>query len=144
MISKKNKLLSNLKNKTYCRLGQSNIHGVGVFAIKDIPKNINPFSLTDNININYSLINISQNELDKLEKSVVKLIKDFIHPTDGIYAIPYKGMNSLDITFYLNHSVHNNLSLKISNSNDYITFYTNRLVKEGEELTINYSLYDKI
>ena len=37
----KNKL--NLKNNVYCRISRSKIHGVGVIAIKDIPKGINPF-----------------------------------------------------------------------------------------------------
>jgi len=30
--------------KVYCRLAPSSVHGVGIFAIKDIPKGINPFA----------------------------------------------------------------------------------------------------
>ena len=40
-INKRKRLLGNLKN-TYCRLKPSNIEGVGVFAIRDIPQGVNP------------------------------------------------------------------------------------------------------
>lgn len=39
-------LLKNLQNDIYCRIKPSKKHGVGVFAIKDIPKNTNPFKTT--------------------------------------------------------------------------------------------------
>lgn len=47
----KQKLLQNL-NQVYCRLMPSKIHGVGVFAIKDIVKGeeiISDYSTFDNI-----------------------------------------------------------------------------------------------
>ena len=36
----KQNLINNF-NDIYCRIGVSQIHGVGVIAIRDIPKNIN-------------------------------------------------------------------------------------------------------
>jgi len=35
-------------NNTYCRLKASSIQGIGVFAIRDIPENINPDYLNKN------------------------------------------------------------------------------------------------
>jgi hypothetical protein len=40
------KLIENLNN-TYVRIMPSKIHGVGVFAIRDIPKGICPFGWTN-------------------------------------------------------------------------------------------------
>ena len=42
MAQRKQEVLNKLKN-TYCRLKPSKIEGVGVFAIRDISKGINPF-----------------------------------------------------------------------------------------------------
>ena len=42
-MSKERKIIHNLRNNVYCRISRSKIHGVGVIAIKDIPKGINPF-----------------------------------------------------------------------------------------------------
>ena len=42
MKANKYKLLKNLK-ETYCAFGVSKVHGVGVFAIRDIPIGIDPF-----------------------------------------------------------------------------------------------------
>ncbi len=39
----KEELIKHLKNDVYCRLGVSKISGIGVIAIKDIPKGTNPF-----------------------------------------------------------------------------------------------------
>ena len=41
MQANKHKLLKNLK-ETYCSFGVSKIHGIGVFAIRDIPIGTNP------------------------------------------------------------------------------------------------------
>ena len=39
------KLLNNLKNDIYCRIKPSKKPGVGLFAIRDIPENTNPFKV---------------------------------------------------------------------------------------------------
>ena len=38
MSSAKKILIENLLSQTFCRFAPSKIHGIGVFAIKDIPK----------------------------------------------------------------------------------------------------------
>jgi hypothetical protein len=42
MNKSKNDILERIKN-TYCKLKASSIQGAGVFALRDIPENINPF-----------------------------------------------------------------------------------------------------
>jgi len=136
----KKQLMKNLKYQTYCRLGVSKIQGVGVIAITDIKKGVNPFNMTGDKCPNYRVVTFTEEEVEKLPQHVIKLVKDFISPTDGLYQIPLKGFNSIDITFYLNHSKNNNLDIVESNC-VYLEFVTNRLIKQGEELTINYDNY---
>jgi hypothetical protein len=141
-MNKRENLLTNLKNDTYCRIGKSSIHGVGVIAIKTIPKGVDPFRITGNRSINYKCIAVSQKEINSLNPTVKKLVTDFIHVDENnMYFIPYYGMNSIDITFYMNHSKNNNISVKSSSKNEYMIFYANKIINEGDELFINYKDY---
>jgi len=139
--------LKNLEN-IYCRIGVSKIAGVGVIAVKNIPKGVNPFELTNKEVIDHRLIKITKKELDELPNETKKLIKDFLTPeygTGDVY-VPYLGMNSLDISFYMNHSDNNNVSVVLSDAtSDFYEFRTNKVIKKGTELTINYDDYvDKL
>ena len=137
--NKKKELLDNLKHDIYCRLGASKIHGVGVIAVKDIPKNTNPFHITGHKCIIYNAINISKEEVSKLDTQVQKLIHDFIAPNeDGSYSLPETGLNNLNISFYLNESKEPNLEI-IDTDCEFVEFITSRPIKAGEELTIDYT-----
>ena len=131
------KLLYNLKHETYCRICVSKIHGVGVIAIKDIPKGVDPFKLP--IFNRNKPIKINKGDYNKLDSSVKKLVADFIaKEDDGSFYVPKYGMNSLDISFYMNHSDDNNIDHN-DNHDNFMTHLTNRKIKKGEELTINYA-----
>jgi hypothetical protein len=97
--------------------------------------------------VKYKSIKCTKDELKYLNPEVKKMITDFLEPDGNIYHIPENGMNSLDITFYLNHSSNNNLGVvndKNDNDNDnddYCGFVTLRPIKKGEELLINYEDY---
>lgn len=139
MNARKKQLLDNLKNDTFCRIGVSKIHGVGVIAIKDIPKGTNPFKISSNVCQVYDSIYLSEKEINQLNPNVTKIVKDFIAPNaNGKYSVPYDGLNSLDISFYMNHSLKNNIGV-IDDQCEFVLFITNRLIKKGEELTINYN-----
>lgn len=141
-MNKKKQLLNNLKYDTYCRIGVSKIHGVGVIAIKNIPKGTNPFMITNKKAIDYNLVPISKNEVNQLSKPVKKLINDFIAPDEnGSYYVPYNGMNNIDVSFYMNNSKNNNIDV-IETKADMLEFIANRDILEGEELTINYKAYE--
>jgi len=132
---KKNLLLKNLKNDIYCRLAPSKIHNVGVFAIREIPKNYNPFKLT------YELDDclVRQKELENIPEAVKKIIKDFHVFENGRARLLMSGPNAFEISFYINHSANPNLYTK----DEGVTFYTKRKIKAGEELTANYFTYDQ-
>ena len=134
----KKALIKNLKEDVYCRIKPSKKHGVGVFAIKDIPKDINPFKLTGNQCIKSKVINISEEEVNSFPSEVKKMVNDFYHNEDGVYGIPYKGLNANDISFYMNTSTNPNVGFESDNKCSMVVFKTLRKIKKGEELLINY------
>jgi SET domain-containing protein len=134
----KKALIKNLKEDVYCRIKPSKKHGVGVFAIKDIPKNVNPFLYTNNKCIKSKIINISQDEIKSIPNEVKKMIDDFYHKEDDIYGIPYKGLNANDISFYMNTSSKPNVGFESDDKCSMIIFKSLRKIQKGEELFINY------
>ena len=135
----KKALLKNLNDDIYCRIKPSKKHGVGVFAIRDIPINTNPFKLTSSQCSNQKIINITDNDIKKINTEVKKLINDFYHKENGIYGIPYNGINSNDISFYMNSSNNPNIGFESIKGCSMIIFKTLRKIKKGEELFINYN-----
>lgn len=129
----KKEILKELEN-TFCRLKPSKIEGVGVFAVRDIPKNTKPFGTR-----NQKWIKLNIKELEHLDKEVLKMIDDFfVIEKDGSVEVPEFGLNGMDISFFVNNSDTPNL---ITKDGGY-SFITLRDVKAGEELTVRYETYD--
>lgn len=135
----KKSLLKNLQEETFCRIKPGS-HGVGVFSIKPIEENVYPFKQT--FKKKEKVITLSESEIFNLPFGVRKMLKDFCG-TDGIYDVPESGLNSLDISFYLNHSNDPNLSVVKDPKSEYLSFRTNRKIKKDEELFINYNDYKR-
>ncbi len=131
-MNKKKKLLS-LFNETYCRIRPCK-HGVGVFAIRDIPSGTNPFKDC------YAgeFIEITPEEVDSQLKGIREMIIDFSPLQEGKYLVPQCGLQAIDISFYLNHSDTPNMRADAEK----LDFYTIREIKEGEELVVDYELYN--
>ena len=113
---------------------QPSKHGVGVFAARDIPKNINPFLNCRKVR----WFKFSKKEISKLPKEVIKMIKDFYGSDEGFHYIPSHGLNGNDVSFYLNHSSKPNVWSKDGAEK----FLTLRRIKRGEELFLDYRVYD--
>lgn len=135
MNKKKQKIINCLKN-TYCRLKPSEIEGVGVFAIKDIPKGIDPF---DGIK-KQAWHKFQISELKTLGKEILPLIDSFfvIHK-NGTVEISDSCLNGMDISYFLNNSKKPN----IKTIDDGERFVTIRKIKKGEELSVSYATYDE-
>jgi SET domain-containing protein len=133
MITKQ-QLLDYLKNDVYVRVGPSKIHGVGLIAVRDIPKGINPFK---NL-IEPETYEVTAEDLKEVPPQVVKMVYDYFGVEDGTVFLPITGMNPMDLLHYINHS--DDANVKVLNEG--WLFETTRDVKEGEELTSNYSTYD--
>lgn len=133
MDQKKKDIIENIKN-TYCRLMASSIAGVGVFAIRDIPKGINPFKCIKELQ--YFQFNLD--DFGKLDKEVYKMVDDFfVIEKDKTLTVPENGLNCMDISFFVNHSDKPNM---VTEEGRY--FITSRKVKKGEEMTVGYDTYD--
>jgi len=136
----KQKLFHNLQADVYARLGVSKIQGIGVMAIRPIPKGINPFKSVDDQCQNDQLVHLSTDDIKELNPRVRKLLKDFFfkHPVTGQYGVHAKGLNAMDISFYMNHSDNPNIELVSVPGCPFYEFRTRRKIKSNEELTFDY------
>ena len=135
MIINKYKLLENLEN-TYCIIVKSKVQGVGVIAIRDIPKGTNPLPITTP----EKLINLTEEDLKTLPKEVVNRVKELFIRNNEIYSVSSLGLNGLGIIGYMNHSKDPNTALNIrAYTSGYIPWVTIRDIKKGEELFWDYT-----
>jgi|SRR5208282_1065974 len=114
----------------YARLKESPISGVGVFAIRQIPKGTYPFEPDDD-----ELVSIRTSKTKALPTALRRLYEDFCVLRGDKYQCP-SSFNRLTPSWYLNTSDHPNVAADLS-----LKFYTLRDVEPGEELTADYSSY---
>jgi len=114
----------------YARLKPSNIHGIGVFAIRDIPKATYVFSGDDD-----EMVWVNASAINRLPRTIKKLYRDFCVIRDGQYGCP-RNFNLLTLAWYLNHSDEPNMA-----ADKNYNFYSTRKIKKGEELTVDYDTY---
>ncbi len=131
----KKKLLEHLEKGLYVRVQKSTVHGVGLFAIKDIPKGVNPFKSIHQ----EEYIEFNKNELEHLSEEVKKMIHDYCAEEDGNVWIPKYGFNTVQCERFLNHSKTPN----VITTDDGTTFVTMREIQKGEELLSDYEHYDE-
>jgi SET domain-containing protein len=117
----------------YVRLKPSNIHGVGVFAIRNIPKGTYIFR-DDNEPIKW----VEKQRTKGLPKAIRDLYEDFCIIKNGKYGCP-KSFDALTPTWYLNHSKKPNVA-----ADKNTRFYTLRDIRKGEELTVDYRTYSEM
>ncbi len=122
-------------NDVWCRLAETR-HGVGVVAIRDIPKGVDPFKNCDPYG---DVLELSEKELNASEapEEAKQLVRDFCALQDGMYFVPDYGMDAIDKSYFLNHSRKPNMITSDKGE----AFVTTRVVKKGEELTANYEQY---
>lgn len=139
-MSDKKLLINHLKNDIYCRIGISKVSGVGVIAIRDIPKGTIPFKNLSREK--EKIIKLEDKDLEGVNTEVKKILKDFFGDSDTKnYDVLYSGPNYINISFYMNHSDKPNIDIVEENEGEYFNFVANRNIKKGEELFINYNDY---
>lgn len=129
-------MVDNLK-KIYYQIAPSKINGVGLIAIRSIPKNTLLFKAT-NENVKY--YKFEELRKKNIPLSVIKVIKKYYaHDKNGI-EIPDNFFSNTHFTIvsYINHSNNSNVYFNF----DTMSYYTKRRIKKNEELTINYSEND--
>ena len=117
----------------FTRLRPSSIHGIGVFAIRDIPKGTNVFN-DDMSEMEW----IDATEVSRKSGEIKRLYDDFCVRHKGKLGCP-KGFNNLTVAWYLNEPLVGHEPNVICRG-DY-EFLASRDVLAGEELTVDYSTY---
>jgi len=126
----KEALLKELATSTYVMIKPSPLHGIGVFAIKDIPKgtkNIFSKGVGD-------WIKVSKEEVVALPQHSKDLIENHCLFDENFYFIPDYGFKLVDLVIYLNHSETPN----VISLNDGEEFEAIRDIANGEELLVDY------
>tara|TARA_R100000426_G_C4799012_1_gene101782 strand:+ start:511 stop:894 length:384 start_codon:yes stop_codon:yes gene_type:complete len=114
----------------YVRLQPSKIHGVGVFAIKNIPTNFTVFKST----CSYKKTPIdSLSNLSKAEKDYY--FDFFVRENDYIY-LPSIPAQTIDISFFMNHD---SINPNVKYDYNLDSFITIMPIKTGTELVYDYS-----
>jgi len=91
MAIDKSRILKHLQTEVYCRLGVSPIHGIGVFAIRDIPKGTHPLVSL----LKIKEFSFSKKEIKKLPASVQKEVRMFCYYDKDEHLIPSIGLNAM-------------------------------------------------
>jgi SET domain-containing protein len=120
-------------NGVFTRLRPSPIHGVGVFAILDIPKGTYIFN-----GDNSKMVWVDKCVIDEQDVEIKKLYDDFCIIKGNKYYCP-DNFNNLNVGWYLNESKENpNVGC-----DDNYEFYALKDIKKGEELTMDYSSFSE-
>ena len=123
-------LLAELANNTYVMIKPSPVDGIGVFAIRDIPKGCRKM-FSKGIG---EWIKIPKNEIELLPAHSKTLIETYCLYDDENYFVPDYGFKVMDLVNFLNHSDEPN----ITSINDGEFFEAIIDIPAGQELLINY------
>ncbi|HRG93148.1 MAG TPA: SET domain-containing protein [Chitinophagaceae bacterium] len=123
-------LLQELQADNYVMLKPSPVHGIGVFAIKDIPKGCRSiFSKGTG-----GWVRLSFEEVEQLPPHSRNLVETYCLYDETHYFVPDYGFKLMDLVLYLNHSSTPN----IASVNEGEEFEALRDIQEGEELLVDY------
>jgi SET domain-containing protein len=122
---------------SFTRLRPSKIHGVGVFAVRNIPKGTNIFS-----DDRSEMVWIQRSDVEGKSGEIKKLYDDFCVVKSDKYGCP-KGFNNLTVSWYINEPAAGQKPNVVCS--DEYDFVAARDIQAGEELTVDYSTYsDKL
>jgi len=123
-------LLKQLAEATYVMIKASPVHGIGVFAIRDIPKGTQDI-FSQGVG---EWIEVSKEEVEALPKHSRDLVENHCLFDEQSYFIPDYGFKLVDLVIYLNHSDTPN----VISINDGERFEAIRDIVVGEELFVDY------
>ncbi len=128
----KEELLNELAANTWVMIKPSPIEGIGVFALRDIPKGCR--SMFSKANEQEQWIPITKTEVETLPDHAKALIENYCLYDEAHYFVPDYGFKKMDLVNFLNHSDTPN----VISINDGEFFEAIKDIKQGEELLINY------
>ena len=143
-------VLHNLKHHVYARLFKS-VYGVGVKAIRKIPAGTSIFDTSMGKCLEYYPVTLSGYDIERLfagspevSESVKSLLGDFfltVREKEMAYPVNLLGPNSLDVSFFLNHSDDPNVGIRFDDC-DMSYYVSSRDIEADEELFIDYRKFD--
>ena len=126
------RLLGTLADDTWVMLQPSPVAGVGVFAIRDIPKGCRRmFSEPDGPE---DWISVSRAEVDALPAHARHQVENYCLYDDEQYFVPAGGFKKMDLSLFLNHADTPN----VRSIEDGAWFEATRDIAAGEELFVDY------
>jgi SET domain len=132
-----NQFLKDLEENSYTRLARGK-YGVGIVAIRKIPKGENPFKGV--LSFKYGKLKSERiRNNPRLNDGVKRLVIDMCPEVDGHFCVPSYSINEIGIGYYLNHSKTPNM-VAINGGEDFVA---NRDIEIGEELFVDYGTYSE-
>ncbi|HEY4151468.1 MAG TPA: SET domain-containing protein [Chitinophagaceae bacterium] len=128
-------LLADLR-ETYIMLKPSPVHGIGVFAIRDIPKGCRTMFSKDS----GEWIKLPIAEVEKLPEASKDLVETYCLYDEEHYYVPDYGFKKMDLVNYLNHSAKPNV--RSVNDGEFFEAITD--IPAGQELLVNYEAIVKV
>lgn len=128
-------LLADLR-ETYIMLKPSPVHGIGVFAIRDIPKGCRTMFSKDS----GEWIKLPIAEVEKLPEASKDLVETYCLYDEEHYYVPDYGFKKMDLVNYLNHSAQPNV--RSVNDGEFFEAITD--ISAGQELLVNYEAIVKV
>jgi SET domain-containing protein len=126
----KDELLNELANNTWVMIKPSGIHGIGVFAVRDIPNGCNQM-FSEEMG---EWTTVAKTEIDGLPQHAKDIVENYCLYDEANYFLPAQGFKAIDLSLFLNHAdIPNIISV-----NDGASFEAIRDIKKGEELLIDY------
>ncbi|MCR6718864.1 MAG: SET domain-containing protein [Chitinophagaceae bacterium] len=126
----KETLLRQLASDTWVALQPSPIHGIGVFAIRDIPKGCRTI-FSEGVG---EWIRLPIKDVEQLPDHSRNLVETYCLYDENDYFVPTYGFKLMDLVLYLNHSSTPN----IRSVDDGAFFEALADIKAGTELLVNY------
>lgn len=124
------KLLNQLTGQTYIQLKTSPVHGIGVFAIQNIPKGCRDiFSKGMG-----EWIKVPIKKVEALPDHSRSLIETYCLFDEENYFVPEYGFKIIDPVIYLNHSSQPNI-ISINDGEEFEALHD---ILAGQELVVNY------
>ena len=126
----KEDLLNELSNNTWVMIKPSGTHGIGVFAVRDIPAGCKELFSKEM----GEWTTVQRNEIDTLPQHAKDIVENYCLYDEENYFIPAQGFKVMDLSLFLNHADEPN----IISVNDGEYFETIKEIKKGEELFVDY------
>ena len=132
LVAQRAALIRLLQQDTWVALRPSSVEGIGVFALRDIPKGCRTmFGAPDAAD---DWVTVRREEVESLPEHARILVETYCLFDEDHYFVPAHGFKRMDLSLFLNHSDTPN----IASVDEGAWFEALRHIAAGEELFVDY------